>query len=552
MIRAIALCLAALAALTLGGCFSTTATRPSNAPKAPAGLFRDVSAAAGIHFTLGHGGRSPLTILETLGSGCALFDADGDGWLDVLLLGPDKVALYRNNHDGTFRDITAASGLRQEGKWQGVATGDYDNDGRMDIFLTGYRCCALYHNEGGGRFRDVTRSSGLESRLWGASACFADVDHDGFLDLYVTHYVKFYPDSNKFCLQGGLMSTCGPTNYDPERGTLYHNNRNGTFTDETARRGLADAHGNALGVAIADYDGDGWDDIAVANDQLPGDLYHNKGGGYFENVGLSSGTAYDLQGSAHAGMGLDWADYKDDGHLALLVTTYQHQPKSLYAQSPAMPGMFTDVSYMTGLGQATVNSVGFGAKFFDYDNDGLPDIVIANGHAVDNIARTDHTTTYPQVPQLFHNSGGGKMQEVTSQAGPDFSRPIVGRGLAVGDFDNDGRVDILMVNIEGHPLLLHNECRTPNHWLTLRLRGVQSNRDGIGAQLTIEAGGRRWRQVVSTGGSFMSASDVRPHLGLGAATQAASIKIRWPSGQVTTLRNVAGDRSLTVVEGQKQ
>lgn len=548
-LRVVLFCLFAAVVLSLNGCARTAALKPPAAPRPPAGLFQDVSASAGIHFTLGHGGRSPLTILETLGSGCALFDADGDGWLDLLLLGPNKAVLYRNNHEGGFEDVTAASGLKQAGEWQGAATGDYDNDGRTDLFVSGYRRAALYHNEGGGRFRDVTKASGLESRLWGASACFVDVDNDGFLDLYVDHYVRFLPDSNKFCLQGGVMSTCGPTNYDPERGTLYHSNRDGTFTDETAKRGMADAHGNALGVAIADYDGDGWVDIAVANDQLPGDLYRNKGRGVFENVGLMSGTAYDAQGNAHAGMAADWGDYRADGRLALFVTTYQHQPKSLYAQTA--PGLFTDESYNAGIGQATVNAVGFGAKFLDFDNDGLPDIAIANGHAVDNIAQTDHTTTYPQLPNLFRNMGGGKMQDVTAQAGPDFNRPIVGRGLAVGDWDNDGRVDMVMMDIEGHPLLLRNTCASSGHWLSLRLRGTRSNRDGIGAHLSVHAGGRAWRQVVSSGGSFLSASDIRAHLGLGSAAQAERIEIRWPSGQTTTLKNVAGDRFLTVVEGQK-
>ena len=536
-----------LALFCLYGC-RHSAGRPDQAQKPPPAavrLFRDVSASAGLYFELGHGGRSPLTILETLGHGCVLADFDGDGWLDILLLGPNKVALYRNNHDGTFADITAASGLRQEGIWQGAATGDYDNDGRMDLYLSGYRCCALYHNEGNGHFRDVTRRAGLSEQGWGAGACFLDVDNDGFLDLYICHYVHFTPQSVKFCLQGGLMSTCGPTNYNPEHGTLYHNDGRGHFKDETRQRGLADSHGNALGIAIADYDDDGWIDFAVANDQLPGDLYHNKGKGYFENAGLYSGIAYDAGGNAHAGMGEDWGDVAGDGRLSLVVTTYQHQPKSLYM--PLGKGLFTDACYTVGIGNPTMNSVGFGVKFIDYDNDGLPDLVIANGHAVDNIARTDNTTTYRQLPQLFHNVGG-KFVEVTAEGGSAFARPIVGRGLAVGDFNNDGRLDILMVDIEGRPVLLQNECATPNHWLALRLRGTRSNRDGIGAQITVTANGRTAKQVVTTGGSFLSASVVRAHIGLGAAKQADRIDIRWPSGRQTHLRNVAGNRNLVVDE----
>jgi hypothetical protein len=541
--------LLALAVILLStGCTPHGTKTLSTHPAAPTavGLFREVSQEAGIRFPLGHGGKSPLTILETLGHGCAMADFDGDGWLDLLLVGPNKVALYRNNRNGTFTDITAGSGLRQQGFWQGIAIGDYDNDGRTDLYISGYHCCALYHNEGGGRFRDVTQQAGLSETQWGSGACFLDVDNDGYLDLYVCHYVHFMPESVRYCLQGGLLSTCGPTNYDPEKGTLYHNNGNGTFSDETAKRGLADSHGNALGIAIADYDDDGWIDFAVANDQLPGDLYHNKGHGYFENAGLYSGTAYDVGGQAHAGMGEDWADVGADGKLALIVTTYQHQPRSLYEQTAK--GMFTDACYTAGIGNETMNYVGFGVKFLDYDNDGLPDIVLANGHAVDNIARTDRTTTYPQIPQLFHNIGGGRYEETTAQGGPAFRQPIVGRGLAIGDYDNDGRMDILMVDIEGHPLLLHNECANANHWLTLRLRGTRSNRDGIGAALTITANGRTWKQVVTTGGSFLSASDVRAHIGLGAARQADRIEIRWPSGQKTQLRNVAGDRFSTVDE----
>ena len=232
-------------------------------------LFIDVAEKAGVDFKVGNNGKSPLTALETLGGGCAFLDFDGDGWLDIFLVGPHKLALYHNNGNGTFTDVTAQSGIKQEGYWQGVAVGDYDNDGKPDLYISGYRCCALYHNEGGGKFKDVTKESGLSSNLWGASACFVDIDNDGYLDLLVTHYVKFYKDTSiKFCLQGGLMSTCGPINYEPEKPNLYHNNRNGTFTDETEKRGLSTASGNALGVAIADYDGDGWVDIAIANDQI--------------------------------------------------------------------------------------------------------------------------------------------------------------------------------------------------------------------------------------------------------------------------------------------
>jgi hypothetical protein len=546
---------AAAGALFAGACGRQAPPVPGRAeaaaaaPAAETGIFVDVTAQAGLRFPLGHGGRSPLTILETLGHGCALFDFDGDGRLDILLAGPGKIALYHNRGDVTFADVTAGSGLRAKGVWQGVATGDYDNDGRTDLYVSGYRDGALYHNEGGGKFREVTREAGVATKLWGASAAFVDVDNDGLLDLYVANYVKYYPDSVQFCLFNGVQSTCGPTNYDPEKGRLYRNRGNGTFADETEKRGLSSAHGNALGVAIADYDGDGWVDLAVANDQLPGDLFRNKGKGFFENVGLLSGTAYDVDGNAHAGMGIDWADFKANGSLALVVTTYQFQPTSLYEQTG--PGQFADVCYTAGIGQATKPYVGFGAKFLDYDNDGLPDLAVANGHAVDNIARVDKTTTYPQTPQLFRNAGGGRLEEVTAAAGPAFRRPIVGRSLATGDVDNDGRVDLLILDIEGGPLLLRNQSPAPNHWLSLRLGGTRSNRDGIGAHLTVTANGRTWRQVVTSTGSFMAASDVRAHLGLGAARTADRVEIRWPSGRVTVLEDVEGGRMLTVAEEEK-
>ena len=541
-----------LTTLLLGssGCaLQRAATEPLKKPLSPP-LFVDVAEKAGVSFSLGHNGKTPLTILETLGSGGGFLDCDGDGWLDIVLVGPNKTSLFRNNGDGTFADATAGSGLRQTGIWQGVATGDYDNDGRADLFVSGYRDAALYHNEGAGRFREVTKTAGLASKLWGASAAFFDADNDGRLDLLVTHYVQFLPTSTKFCLQGGLMSTCGPTNYDPEKPTLYRNNGDGTFSDETKKRGLGDAHGNALGVAIADYDDDGDVDFAVANDQLPGDLYKNDGKGHFKNVALLAGTAYNADGSAYAGMGVDWADYKNDGRAALVATAYQHQPTCLYEQTA--PGLFADVGYTAGIGPATRENVGFGIKFLDYDNDGRSDVLVANGHAVDNIAKTDRTTTYAQLPQLFHNMGAGRFEEVTEKAGPAFAASVVGRGLCVGDYDNDGRVDALLTNIEGRVLLLHNEgaAAKKNHFLVLRLQGgPRSNRDALGARVRVTAGGLTQQALVTTAGSFLSASDVRVHLGLGPSVRADRVEIRWPSGRKTVLTNVAADRFLRIVEG---
>ncbi len=495
---------------------------------------------------LGHGGRSPLTILETLGHGAGFFDYDGDDRLDIVLLGPNKIALYHNEGGGKFRDATEGSGLRQKGYWQGCATGDYDNDGRMDLYVSGYRTNALYHNESGGRFRDVTREAGVSSKLWGASASFVDVDHDGRLDLFVTNYVQFFPTSTQFCNFNGQRSTCGPTHYDPEKPRLYRNLGGGRFADETKQRGVLSANGNALGSAIADYNGDGWIDIAVANDQLPGDMLRNDGKGSFDNAGLESGTAYDAGGQAHAGMGIDWADFDADGSLEMLVTTYQHQPTSIYFRTA--PGLYSDMAQTVGIGQATLNYVGFGARFLDYDNDGLPDVLIANGHAVDNIDKLDQSTSYFQPAQLFRNMGDRRAEEVTARAGPDFQRKIVGRGLATGDYDNDGRVDALIVDVEGRPLLLRNEAESGNRRLSLRLIGSKSNRDGIGAEITLEYGGRKLRKVVSTDGSFMSANDPRAHFGLGTAAKADRVTVRWPSGKRTVHKDLPAGAFLAIHE----
>jgi hypothetical protein len=518
-----------------------SAQAPSHTP------FEDVTQKAGINFVLGHQGRSPLTILETLGNGCAFLDYDGDGWQDILLIGSHRLALYHNEQNGTFKDVTAQSGMETKGEWQGIGVGDYDNDGKVDVYISGYRTGALYQNEGDGKFRNVTQAAGINTKLWGASAAFVDVDNDGYLDLVVANYVKFYPDSVKFCKSGQTeQTTCGPTTYDPERPTLYHNNKNGTFTDETKKRGLTTAHGNALGIAIADYDGDGWIDIAIENDQLPGDLFHNKGKGIFENVSDTVGTSYDVNGNAHAGMGVDWADVDGTGRFSLVVTTYQHQPTSLYMQTTK--GLFTDECFTTNVGQLTVNYVGFGIKFLDYDNDGNIDILTTNGHAVDNISKVDSTTSYPQPTQLLRNKGGAKFEEVN--AGKEFSKPLVGRGLAVGDFDNDGKPDALIVDIEGSVRLLRNQEQNSNHWIGLDLQGTKSNKDAIGTHVTIEAGGKKWIQVVSATGSFMSSHDKRILKGLEAATKADKIEILWSSGKKTVKTDLPAGKYHKISEAE--
>jgi enediyne biosynthesis protein E4 len=549
------LCVVVLFASLLSGCVprvraSRGGSGESGAHAAGPPLFRDITGSAGIRFALGHGGRSPLDIHETLGHGAALLDVDGDGLLDMVLVGPGKCALYRNAGSGRFADITGRSGLRQDGYWMGCAAADYDNDGRTDLFVTGYGRCALYHNEGG-RFRDVTAAAGVQDPGWSTSAGFADVDGDGRLDLYVARYVHFDPRGVRFCDQAGVRTACGPTSYDPERGRLFHNEGEGCFRDVTAAAGLAGAHGNALGVAFGDFDGDGRVDLAVANDQLPSDLFRNRGGGRFEDAGVTRGIAYNAAGQAYAGMGIDWGDSDGEGRPDLVVATYQHQPRCLFRQDH--PALFTDVAAAAGLARTTVNSLAFGVRFFDYDNDGWLDLAFANGHVVDNIQQAEANVSYRQPGQLFHNRGPaapGRFEDRSANAGPDFGCSIVGRGLCVGDLDNDGRLDLLIVNAEGAPLLLRNEDRSGHHWLSLRLVGRRGNRDGLGARIRLTAGGPSQMRQCFTDGSYMSASDPRVHFGLGTAPSADEVVIRWPGGHVDTLRDVPADQQLTVLEGR--
>jgi hypothetical protein len=523
-------------------------------------LFRNIAPGAGLHFPLGHGGRSPLDILETLGHGAALLDVDGDGRLDVLLLGPDRCALFRavppdGDAGPRFEEITARSGLRQQGYWMGCAAADYDGDGRTDLLVTGYRTLALYRNEGG-RFRDVTAAAGVTDTGWSTSAGFADFDGDGWLDLYVARYVRYLPGMVRFCDHAGVKTACGPTTYDAERGRLFRNLGPGSapdagcrFADVTEATGLAAAQGNALGVAWGDPDDDGRPDLAVANDQLPGDLFRNRGGGRFESAGLTSGIAYNAAGQAYAGMGIDWGDVDGDGRPDLVVTTYQHQPRCLYRQD--RPGLFIDAAAALGIAHATVNTLGFGVRFLDWDNDGWLDLAFANGHVVDNIQQVEADVTYRQPVQLFRNRGAeapGVFEEVSDRAGPDVARPIVGRGLCAADLDGDGRLDLLVVDAEGEPRLLQYAA-PGGHWLEVRLAAPPPNRDALGARVRVTAAGRTQTRHLFTDGSYMSAGAPRLHFGLGAAERVEQIEVRWPGGRVEAWRDLPADRAVLLRRG---
>jgi hypothetical protein len=538
--------------------FVGCARAPASAPPAATaeGLFVDEYPRSGVDFVLGHGGRTPLNIRETLGHGAVLIDADGDGRLDLVLLGSDRVALYLHRGDFRFADATAASGLRQPGFWQGAATGDVDGDGRPDLYLCGYGVQALYLNRGNGQFLEITETAlpalandlpSVDGIPWYTSAGFADADGDGRLDLYVTRYVRFGPETPQLCDTHvpGLQSVCPPKAYEPQRGVFYRNVSAGSiaFRDETAAWGFDAAHGNGLGVAWGDSDGDGRVDLAVANDELPGDLFRNAGDRFVE-VGAASGTAYDAEGRVHAGMGIDWGDADGDLQPDLLVTTFWGETNSLYRNEGR--ALFRDVAAQSDLARAGRPYVGFGAKFFDLENDGDLDVAIANGHVADNAADLRRGDAYAQPTLLFRNDGG-RFVDATRDGGLAFTRPIVGRALCAGDLDNDGRVDIVVTNVEGPPLLLRNRAEPRGHWLRVRLAGAASpNRDGVGARVTVQASGRRQAREVTTGGSYLAACDSRLHFGLGNAARADEIVVRWPDGRVTRRRDVAADREVVI------
>lgn len=511
--------------------------------------FRDAAEERGVRFRQGTGGKRPLTILEATGSGCAFVDVDNDGWLDLFLAGQPRCALYRGSGSGTFTDVTQAAGLAREGFWIGCATGDYDNDGDADLFVTGYDACALYRNDGRGSFVESTKQAGIHARGYQTSALFTDLDRDGFLDLYICRYVRFGPGEPQYCrsADGSVLRTCGPDVYRPEVGVFYHNRGDGTFAEATARFGLDRAHGKAWGIAAADYDSDGWPDLYIANDEMPGDLFHNSGRRRMENVGLATGTAYSRDGSLQGGMGVDFGDYDNDGRPDLIVTNFWMEPNSLYRNEPG--SMFTEVGQAAGIMHPTLRRVGFGTRFFDADNDGWLDLFFLNGH-VQDIHQVDPEQGMPERMQLFLNGGSGRFRDVSLESGEVFQRAVVGRGAAFGDLDNDGDVDIAAMDMEGPALLLLNEgpadASRRGHWLTVRALTGRGRRDAIGARITLEAGGKSWIREVQTGGSVLSAHDPRAHFGLGAAARVERLTVRWPDGDRTTLKDLAVDRLLTV------
>ena len=521
--------------------------------------FEDVTAAAGIDFRHVNGASADHHLQEIMGSGGVFLDYDGDGWIDIFLVDGGSLAdravngrarhrLFHNRRNGTFEDVTARSGIVHSQYGMGACAADYDNDGAIDLFVTGAGGNTLYRNNANGTFTDVTAKAGIGSGPFATSCAFADVDRDGLVDLFVTNYVDARPATNVVCgvAASSARMYCHPLNFAPLASVLYHNNGDGTFTDISTKAGIGSHRGNGLGVVVGDYDDDGWPDIAVANDSMPNFLYHNEGRGLFKEVGLVSGIAVAADGNPRAGMGIDMADYDGDGRLDLFITNHELEAHTLFRNLGR--GLFTDMTSQSGVGLETLPYVGFGTVFFDVDNDGDLDLAIANGHVVDNSGHYRPGSKSEQRKLLFKNDAG-RFTEVGRQSGPGFAIEKIGRALMAADIDNDGRVDLLFTN-NGSAVDLLRNTTGDNNALLVRLVGTRSNRSAVGARITLTAGSLKQVREVKAGSSYLGQSDLRQHFGLGHATQAERLEIRWPSGQTETVTNVAANQIVTVTEGK--
>ncbi len=549
-----------MAAILLVAMPAATQTQNSSAATPPE--FTDLTTASGIHFTHFKGNDGVSINLEEFGPGVCVSDYDKDGWQDIYFVnGRDrynrgiaaKNALYHNNGNGTFTDVTEAAGVPGTNYGLGCVWGDYDNDGFPDLFVTQFGANVLYHNNGDGSFTDVTAKAGvagLEAGEFHSGAVFLDYDRDGKLDLYVGSYVALGPKAQRYCDIGGIKSSCAPAVYPGSPNALYHNNGNGTFTNVTVAAKILQPNGKNLSVGAYDWDNDGWPDLFVANDGQPAYLYENLHNGKFRETAELAGMAYNTHGQMMASMCISLGDFNNDGWLDLYISDFQKNSDHVWRNSGK--GYFDEVSDEAGITLATKDVLSFGGGFFDYDNDGWLDIFIGNGHVYPEIEQVTADTLYKQHNSLFHNEKNGKFSEVSAQGGLNSLPPRAGRGVAFADFDNDGYIDVLVANNGDPPTLLHNNALHKNHFVNFKLVGTKSNRDALGARIRVTANDINQIREIAGGGSYLSQSDLRANFGLGNATTISTVEITWPSGAHQTFQNVAADHFYQVTEGRPQ
>jgi len=540
------------------------------AQKAPTGVadFEDIAAKAGLKFEIVSGDKeSKKYIIETTGTGVAIFDYDNDGWPDIFIVNgttldakPGEASptnhLFHNNHDGTFTDVTDKAGLRasSSGWGQGVCAGDYDNDGFDDLYVTYYGKNRLYHNQGNGTFKEVAETAGVSGngKQWGTGCAFVDYDRDGLLDIMVSNYVDFdlastpAPGQGTSCMWKGVPVMCGPRGLKSAPNVLYHNLGHGKFEDVSKKSGIEKTSGHyCFSVSTLDFDDDGWPDIYVACDSTPSILYRNNHDGTFTDVAVVAGAAFNEDGREQAGMGSTVADYDGDGRLDIFKTNFSDDSSTLYHNNG--DGTFTDATYSSGLGLHT-QYLGWGTMFFDFDNDGWPDLLLVNGHVYPEVDKFKLGSDYQEPRILYHNSGKGTFDDVSATSGPAITHKASGRGLAVGDLWNNGKLSAIITNMGEAPSLVVNQMSYPNHWIAVKTIGTKSNRDGIGARVTVKANGRVFVDEVRSGSSYSSSNDMRVHFGLGLATKIDSLEVRWPSGLVESFEGKV-DAINTVKEG---
>jgi hypothetical protein len=519
--------------------------------------FVNVAREAGITFKHENGASKEKLMPETFGSGVAWIDFDNDGLPDLFFSNGADLAhgkpspgnvLYHNLGNGKFEDVTKKAGVAGNGMFAtGATVGDYDNDGFLDLFVTGYNSRQLFHNNGDGTFTDVTAKAGVSGGGWSSSAAWVDYDRDGYLDLFVARYLEYDIKTAPYCgyKQEGYRMYCDPQQFDGVPAQLFHNNHDGTFTDVSVKAGIANRAGKGLGVVVGDIDLDGWPDIFVTNDGVRNFLYRNKGDGTFQDITYTAGTGFDMNGKAMAGMGTEIADFDGDGLPDIFLTAFSREYNTLFRNLGKL--QFEDVTLKAGL-QSGFLTLAFGAKLFDYDNDGLLDIFCTNGHVTDNVELYDPQLTYRQSDLLYQNIGGGRFKDVSAESGPAFRIKHVGRGAAVADFDNDGDLDIVIADCGGPALLYRNDGGNRNHWLAIKARGRESNRFGLGSKVRVTAGGATQYREINPSGSYLSTSDMRLYFGLGKETVARRLEIEWPRGKKQVLENVPAGQVLTLDE----